>query len=124
MLLQPPTPTPQPTNLMFNGLFGLRVQLVKGFRWFKGPIGSRVKLVHWFNWLKQIGTVKENMKALEDKVDEKKPKTKSVKIVEFGLTNTTTQQPKRTHTDVGSPTSPETKKSPKKPKGGDKNIKK
>ena len=72
----------------------------------------------------QIGTVKEKMKALEDKVDEKKPKTKSVKIVEFGLTNTTTQQPKRTHTDVGSPTSPEAKKSPKKPKGGDKNIKK
>ena len=72
----------------------------------------------------QIGSVKEKMKALEEKADEKKAKGKALKIVEYGLTNPATQQPKRSHKDVGSPSSPEAKKSPKKPKGGDKSLKK
>ena len=64
------------------------------------------------------------MKALEEKADEKKAKGKALKIVEYGLTNPATQQPKRSHKDVGSPSSPDAKKSPKKPKGGDKSLKK
>ena len=63
------------------------------------------------------------MKALEDKADEKKNKAKALKIVEYGLTNPTSQ-PKRNHNDVGSPSSPDSKKSPKKSKGGDKSLRK
>ena len=65
--------------------------------------------------------VKDLKNAIEEKVDDKKPKQR--KLVEFGLTNTTAQQPKRNHNEVSSPTSPEVKKSPKKSKAGDKNKK-
>ena len=45
---------------MFEGLIGLRVQLVQGFNWlefdwfnrFKGSIGSRLQLVQGFKWFK------------------------------------------------------------------------
>ena len=40
---------------MFEGLIGLRVQLVQGFNWLKsliGSIGSRVQLVQGLNWFK------------------------------------------------------------------------
>jgi hypothetical protein len=68
-------------------------------------------------------SVKEKTKALEDKAEDKKTKSKSNTILECGLTNTTAQQMKRNHRDVGSPTSPETKNSPKKPKAVDKKVK-
>ena len=66
-------------------------------------------------------SVKEKTKALEGQTEDKKPKSKpnknsENKIFECGLTNTTAQQIKRSHNDVGSPTSPETKSSPKKTK--------
>ena len=75
------------------------------------------------------GLVKDKLKAIEEKTernqDEKKSKLKGSnnKIIEYGLTNTTLQT-KRHHKDVGSPTSPEEKKSPKKSKAGDKSSRK
>ena len=71
-------------------------------------------------------SVKEKTKALEVKADDKKSKQKlfNNKLVEYGLTNTTAQQTKRNYNDVGSPTSPDINKSPKKPKAGDKTLKK
>ena len=68
-------------------------------------------------------SVKDKTKAIEVKVDDKKAKVKSPKIFECGLTNTAAQQMKRAHREVGSPTSPELKKSPKKPKAGEKQNK-
>ena len=70
-------------------------------------------------------SVKEQTDAIEGKGDEKKLKPKIInqKIAEFGLTNTTAQNIKRNHKEVGSPTSPEIKKSPKKSKAGDKQTK-
>ena len=71
-------------------------------------------------------SVKDKTNEFENKVDEKKVKAKAhgQKIAEYGLTNTAAQQSKRGFNDVGSPTSPELKKSPKKSKAGDKNVKK
>lgn len=71
-------------------------------------------------------SVKDKTNVFENKVDEKKVKAKAhgQKIAEYGLTNTTAQQSKRAFNDVGSPTSPELKKSPKKCKAVDKNAKK
>ena len=71
-------------------------------------------------------SVKDKTNVFEKKVEEKKMKAKvhGQKIAELGLTNTTAQQIKRNHNEVGSPTSPELKKSPKKSKAGDKNAKK
>ena len=68
-------------------------------------------------------SVKEKTDVFEGKVDEKKNKSKTQgqKLVEYGLTN---PPAKRNHNDVGSPTSPEIKKSPKKTKAGDKGSKK
>ena len=66
-------------------------------------------------------SVKEKTEALENKSEKKKVKPNT--ILECGLTNTTAQQMKRHHNEVGSPTSPETKKSPKKPKAGNKSAK-
>ena len=70
-------------------------------------------------------SVKDKTTVFEGKADDKKLKQKAhgEKIVEYGLTNTTAQQIKRGHKEVGSPTSPELKKSPKKPKAGDKPAK-
>ena len=68
---------------------------------------------------KSIPSVKEKTKAIETKADEKKEKSKTPiqrKLLEFGITNPTANQMKRTHNEVGSPTSPESKKSPKKQK--------
>ena len=70
-----------------------------------------------------LSSVKEKSKAFDGKAEEKKPKLKT-KIAEYGLANTTAHQIKRNHQDVGSPTSPDSKKSPKKPKGGERPLKK
>ena len=65
-------------------------------------------------------SVKEQTEAIDKKL---KSKATGQKVAEFGLTNTTAQNIKRNHKDVGSPTSPELKKSPKKSKAGDKQTK-
>lgn len=64
-------------------------------------------------------TVKDKTEAFENKPDEKKVRTKTSgqKIAEFGLIH---QNSKRNIKEVGSPTSPEVKKSPKKAKAVDK----
>ena len=66
-------------------------------------------------------SVKEKTEALESKSYKKKVKPST--ILECGLTNTTAQQMKRHHNEVGSPTSPESRKSPKKSKAGTKSAK-
>ena len=63
-------------------------------------------------------SVKEQSKALD-----KKLKSKPNTILECGLTNTAAQHIKRNHNDIGSPTSPENVKSPKKSKAGTKQNK-
>ena len=70
-------------------------------------------------------SVKDKTRAIENKADDKKPKSKPVnqKIAEFGLTNTNAHTIKRNHNDVGSPTSPEVKKSPKKARAVEKQTK-
>ena len=70
--------------------------------------------------------MKEKTNALEGKADDKKSKQKPFnnKIEEYGLTNTTAQQNKRNYNDVGTTTSPDLEKSPKKPKAGDKTLEK
>ena len=83
---------------------------------------------YWLPVLKKEtkSQVRTRIAGIEDKVDENKVKAKAhgQKIAEYGLTNTAAQQSKRGFNDVGSPTSPELKKSPKKSKAGDKNVKK
>ena len=52
-----------------------------------------------------------------------KTKASQKKLVEYGMTNTAAQL-KRNHKEVGSPSSPEAKNSPKKTKAMDKQNKK
>ena len=75
----------------------------------------------------EVKSVKEKSQACEHVGDEKKGKIKSKsqqKIVEYSLTNPSSQQIKRNHNQVGSPSSPELKNSPKKNKATDKQVKK
>ena len=84
--------------------------------------GFRKNLFNESKGVSNMQSVKEKTNVFEDK--KIKSKKDGQKIVEFGLVNASTQQNKRSHNDVGSPTSPEVKSTPKKSKAGEKtNIK-
>ena len=85
------------------------------------PIMSSIEIVEKGTEAKPAGSVKEKTKALEKKVEfkeEKKKKTNWLPVQESGITKTPTH--KRTHGDVGSPTSPEHEKKKNKPKNHNK----